>query len=81
MSVTFLELYRRKVGLTIKELAEKADYVPNAISQVEHGHRRPWPELRSRLAKALGVRESVLFDESGWPLRVDIETLLRAAGE
>lgn len=78
MTLTVIELYRRRAYLIIRQLSAMAEYVPNALSQIEHGHRRPWPRLRTKLAEVLNVSESVLFSEDGWPKRVEIEALLKA---
>lgn len=81
MTVTLLELYRRKAGLTTRELAVKTGYIANLFSQVEHGHRRPWPVFRQKVAQALGVPEEAIFTSDGWPKTVEIDTLLKATGE
>ncbi|MFZ5643210.1 MAG: helix-turn-helix domain-containing protein [Bacillota bacterium] len=65
MTLTYLELYRRKSGLTTKQLAIKAGYIPNAISQIECGHRKSWPMLRAKIAEILEVPETELFNLDG----------------
>lgn len=81
MNVTLLELYRREAGLSIKQLAELANYVPNAISQIERGHRKPWPALRERISEVLNVSQAEVFTADGWPKTARIKSLLSAANE
>ena len=50
-----LTLARDKAGLDIKELAERIDTTPSAVSQFESGRARPKIETLIRLALALGV--------------------------
>ncbi len=79
MKVTLLELYRRKAGLTVRELAVKTGYVANLFSQVEHGHRRSWPVFRQRVAEAFGVPEKDIFTAEGGLKSIGIDALLKAA--
>lgn len=78
MALTVLELQRRKRGFTVRKLARQAGYIENAISQIEHGHRKAWPRLRARVAQALDVPETELFTSDGWCRTIEIEELLRA---
>ena len=53
-----LKYYRLKNGLSMKELAQRIQVTPMAISQYEDGSRYPSTEKLNALAKALGVRVS-----------------------
>ena len=53
-----LRFYRLKNAMTKKELAEKSELTPMAITHYENGTRTPNMEVLKRLADALGVRVS-----------------------
>jgi transcriptional regulator with XRE-family HTH domain len=53
--------HRQKAGLTQEELAEKADFHPVYISQVESGHKALSVEAVWKISKALQVPMSDLF--------------------
>ena len=54
---------RRKTrGLTQKELAQKVGVSRALISLVEIGAVRPYPSLKKRIARALGVGVRDLFE-------------------
>lgn len=48
---------RTAAGLTQEKLAEAADISMMSVSRYERGIKWPKPEMVSKLAKALGVRE------------------------
>ena len=54
--------YREKRGLTQRELADKAGVSPGAIGQYETGRTKPRIETLFRIATALEVTVSELFD-------------------
>jgi DNA-binding XRE family transcriptional regulator len=53
--------FRQKAGLTQEELAEKADFHPVYISQVESGHKALSIEAVWKISKALQVPMSHFF--------------------
>ncbi len=57
--ITFL---RKTAGFTQEKLAEKADYSVEFISFVERGINAPSIEGCERIANALGISLSQLFD-------------------
>jgi putative transcriptional regulator len=70
-AITKLEFRRRNCGLTQLALASQAGIHPTAIVQVERGHRKPWPKFRAQVSAGLNVDEAELFDENGWPTRIN----------
>jgi transcriptional regulator with XRE-family HTH domain len=54
-AVVYLQLRRRKVGLTQKRLAEMAGVGADLISEIETGRTNPRGDELARIAKALGV--------------------------
>ena len=65
IKVTFgkrLAQLRKTAGLTQEELAEAADYSVEFISFMERGQNGPSLEGIGRLARALRVKESILFE-------------------
>lgn len=52
---------REERGLTQTQLAHKIRMANSCVSAVECGDRRPWPNFRKRVAKALGVPEAEIF--------------------
>ena len=69
--MTIAELERRLQGKTHKNISDTYGGNPCDISQIERGHRKPWPKLRKAIAAALNVDERDLFEEDGTPLLVD----------
>ncbi|MGE0552764.1 MAG: XRE family transcriptional regulator [Gemmatimonadales bacterium] len=55
-----LTLAREMAGLDIKDVAERIQATPSAVSQLESGRTRPKAETLIRLALALGVRPQFL---------------------
>lgn len=56
-----LKQARETLGLSQAELGRRIKISPSCVSQVENGHRRPWPRFRRRCARVLKVTESELF--------------------
>ena len=56
-----IRVLRQKAGLTQEELAEKADFHPVYISQIEGGHKALSVEAVWKISKALRVPMSHLF--------------------
>ena len=54
---------RRDRGLTQTELAHKIKMASSCVSAVESGDRRPWPNFRKRVARALGLPETEIFGD------------------
>ncbi len=73
---TWLKARRETLGLNTRDLGDSAECSHNSISLMERGKFDPTPDLRGRLAKALGVtiEEVTLatfpdrFDENERPL-------------
>ena len=53
---------RKSCSLTQEQLAEAADYSVEFISYMERGQHGPSMEGIERLARALNVKESTLFE-------------------
>jgi len=53
-----LKFYRLRNSMTKKELAEKVDISPMAVTHYEKGDRRPDMELLKKMAEVLGIRVS-----------------------
>ena len=49
-------------GLTQRELAGLLGVARTTLSNVENGHVRAWPRLRSDASRVLGVPEDDLFE-------------------
>lgn len=47
--------YRKENGLTQVQLAKKIGIIQSLVSEYEHGHLRPHPEMLARFALALNV--------------------------
>lgn len=62
--VTRLGQIRRDRGIKQKDLAHALGLKQSTLSGVENGHHRPWPGLRQRAARLLGVSEEDLFPET-----------------
>lgn len=48
-------------NLTVRQLALKADIIPQNLYNAINGNMRFWPGWRSRVAEVLGVNEEDLF--------------------
>ncbi|WP_250445858.1 helix-turn-helix domain-containing protein [Actinotalea sp. C106] len=58
---------RRRLGLTVEALALRAGVSTGAVSQLERGQGNPALQTLQRLADALGVPVTRLFEESAPP--------------
>ncbi len=60
----FLSEYRKKAGLTQKQLAEKLDISESYYNQIENGERQKRMDITliSRLSKVLGISVSKLIE-------------------
>jgi len=56
-----LQVVRRRLGVTQRELSERARMAQSDVSAVENGRKVPGPGWRQRLAEALDQPESALF--------------------
>lgn len=56
-----IKKYRKSLGVTQEELAEKAKVDPKSVISIENGDRNPTLQTIYRLAKALGVEIRQLF--------------------
>jgi len=56
-----IKKYRKILGLTQPQLAEKADVSTHYIAMIETCNKYPKPEMLERLAKALGIEPNQLF--------------------
>lgn len=55
---------RESLGLSQTKLAIMAGVSNSVLSEVERGHRAPWPRLRKSLAAVLHTTESELFPKA-----------------
>ena len=62
--ITEQERLRRRAGLSVTELAQRAGFSHSYVSLVEAGRLRPSARYRSAVAKVLRVPEAVVFAES-----------------
>ena len=62
-----LKYYRKQAGLTQEKLAEKIEMSTAYIGDMEARERFPSAETIDKIAEALNIRPSVLFDEFGSP--------------
>ena len=65
-----LKYYRNKAGLTQEKLAEKIGMSTAYIGDMEARERFPSAETIDKIAEALNVRTSLLFDEFSSPENV-----------
>jgi transcriptional regulator with XRE-family HTH domain len=59
--------YRRKIGITQAELAERSNISTNFMGMVEQKRKFPAPEVLDRIAAALEIDTSELFITSASP--------------
>ena len=62
-----LKYYRKLRGITQEKLAELIEMSTSYIGALESCERFPSPETIDKIAEALSIRPSVLFDEFGSP--------------
>lgn len=74
----FVKAWRLFRGLTLEELAGKADYTAGSLSAVERGEQGLSDESRERIAKALKITPGMLMevDPAGDP---ELWTMIVAA--
>lgn len=65
-----MKYYRKKAGLTQEKLAEAVGMNTSYIGDMEARERFPSAETIDKIADALNIRPSVLFDEFGSPENV-----------
>jgi len=53
--------YRQQKGIKQNDLSDTLGCSPSYLSKVEKGHSEPTDEFRKRCAKALKIKESLLF--------------------
>jgi len=58
-----IKLYRKKKGLTQKQLAEKIGTTDSAITRYESNSREPSIEIITKIAKALNISINELLDD------------------
>lgn len=75
-----VRLARAASGLTIRELARRADLSPGYLSDVEHGNRIPAENAMERLAVALELHPAFLAATAG-RITTAVSNLLRANPE
>lgn len=66
-----LKFYRKQAGLTQEKLAEKIGMSTAYIGDMEARERFPSAETIDKIADALNVRPSILFDEFGSPASIN----------
>lgn len=62
MALNELQRFRKRCGLTQKQLAEKCGLAPGTIQQYELGKRKPKIEQLQKIANALNIPVEYLFD-------------------
>jgi transcriptional regulator with XRE-family HTH domain len=77
---TLIRQSREAVGLTQKDLANKAELSTTYLNDLEHGRRTIPPKTALALSKALDLPQDVVFGAVGL-LPDDIRTALAAATE
>lgn len=64
MQVTPMARARKKLGLSLEELAKRAGSTKGHLSSLENGRHRASPELAECLARELGIGEmEILYPE------------------
>jgi len=61
------QLLRQAHGLSVEELAERADCEPELIQELERGNLAPSLSPLAKIARALGVRLGMLLDDAQLP--------------
>ena len=65
--VNNLKFYRKQKGISQEKLSYAVDKSIAYINQIENRDSWPQPEMVDKIALALGISSSALFDESGCP--------------
>lgn len=69
-----IQYYRKKQGLSQKELAEKLKYSTGTIQQYELDKREPKFKIISEIASVLNVKPYMLYDDSdGEPDQTEVD--------
>jgi len=64
MQMTPMARARKRLGLSLEELAKRAGSTKGHLSSLENGRHRASPELAESLAKELGISEmEILYPE------------------
>lgn len=67
-----LKYYRKKAGFTQEKLAEAIGMSTSYIGDMEARERFPSAETIDKIAEALNVRTSILFDDKACPENIKI---------
>lgn len=70
-----IKKYRKKMGITQRELAEKCGYATGTIQQYELNKRKPNIETIKSIAKALGVLPGDLIRDESWLISLELVTI------
>lgn len=70
---TRLREVRVAQGLSTPEVARLSNTFSPLVYRLEAGREKAGPTVRGRLAAALGLPETALFDSAGWPLQAEVE--------
>lgn len=65
--VNNLKFYRKQKGMSQEKLSYAVEKSIAYINQIENKDSWPQPEMVDKIALALGISSSALFDESGCP--------------
>ena len=65
-----LKFYRRQKGISQEKLSYAVGKSIAYINQIENRDSWPQPEMVDKIASALGITSSALFEESGSPKNV-----------
>lgn len=65
--VNNLKYYRKQKGISQEKLSYAVDRSIAYINQIENKDTWPQPEMVDKIAVALGIPSSALFEESGCP--------------
>ena len=71
--VNNLKYYRKRKGISQEKLSYAIDRSISYINQIENKGTWPQPEMVDKIAAALGITSSALFEERGSPENVKSE--------
>jgi transcriptional regulator with XRE-family HTH domain len=66
--MTKIKQFRESRGHDQSSFAREANLYASLLCQLEKGRAKAGPKVRGRIATALNVDESELFDDKGWPI-------------
>ena len=69
--MTKIRSLRKQKGLSQVEMAKLTNLYPSNLSSIETGASKAGKKLQERIASALDVAASEIFDGLGWPLGID----------